>query len=51
MKSRHCVTLVVFLVLGVALIGIFLRLNAEEGDGPESTGDAATDSVVLNYKP
>lgn len=46
MKSRHWVTLVVFLVLGVALIGIFLRLNAEEGDGPESTGDAATDSVV-----
>jgi len=36
----------VFLVAGAALVGIFLRLNAEDDDGIASTGDAATDSVV-----
>lgn len=46
MKSRHWVTLVVFLVAGAALVGIFLRLNAEDDDGTAATGDAATDSVV-----
>ncbi len=46
MKSRHWVTLVVFLIAGAALVGIFLRLNVDEEDGAEPTGDAATDSVV-----
>lgn len=47
MKSRHWVTLVVFLVLGAALTGVFLRIRAagDEGDAAASTGDAATDSV------
>lgn len=47
MKSRHWVTLVVFLVLGAALTGVFLRIRAggDEAGGAESTGDAATDSV------
>ena len=47
MKSRHWVTLVVFLVLGAALTGVFLRIRAagDEADAAGSTGDAATDSV------
>jgi len=46
MKARHVVTLVVVLVLGAALTGIFLRIRAgdEEGDRA-ATGDASTDSV------
>ncbi len=45
MKARHWVTLIVFLVAGAALAGIFLRLAAGDEDEPSSTGDAATDSV------
>jgi len=47
MKSRHWVTLVVFVILGAALTGVFLRIRAgDEEDGSQSSGDAATDSVV-----
>lgn len=45
MKPRHWVTLFVVLVLGAALTGIFLRLDAGDEEGAESSGDAATDSV------
>lgn len=46
MKPRHWVTLAVFLVLGAALTGIFLRLQAgDEESESASTGDAAADSV------
>jgi RND family efflux transporter MFP subunit len=46
MKARHLVTLIVVLVLGAALTGIFLRIRAgdEEGD-LAATGDASADSV------
>ncbi len=45
MKARHWVTLLVFLVLGAALAGIFLRLRASDEDDPVATGDPAADSV------
>lgn len=46
MKARHVVTLVVVLVLGAALTGIFLRIRAGDEEGDQgATGDAATDSV------
>ena len=46
MKARHVVTLVVILTLGAALTGIFLRIQAGDEEGDESTGDASADSVV-----
>lgn len=46
MKARHLVTLIVFLVLGAALTGIFLRIRAGDEEGaPATTGDASADSV------
>ena len=45
MKSRHWVTLVVFLVLGAALTGVFLRIRAGGDEEPGDGGDATTDSV------
>jgi len=46
MKSRHWVTLFVFIILGAALTGIFLRIQAsDEDDATAPTGDATTDSV------
>lgn len=47
MKSRHWVTLLVFLTLGAGLIGVFLRIRAgDEDEGPVASGDSTTDSVV-----
>ena len=46
MRARHWVTLVVLLAAGAAVAGIFMRLNEEEDDGPESFGDPAADSVA-----
>jgi len=47
MKSRHWITILVVLVLGAALTGVFLRIKAgeEEPDSLAATGDAASDSV------
>ncbi len=46
MKARHWVTLIVLLVAGAAVVGIFMRLNEDEEEGPQSFGDAAADSVA-----
>lgn len=46
MKARHWVTLIVLLVAGAAVVGIFMRLNEDEEDEPQSFGDAAADSVA-----
>lgn len=47
MKSRHWITILVVLVLGAALTGIFLRIKAgeEEPDSLAASGDASADSV------
>ena len=51
MKARHWVTLVVLLVAGAAVVGIFMRLNSEDGDdGFLSFGDAAADSVAAEVR-
>ena len=51
MKARHWVTLIVLLVAGAAVVGIFMRLNSEEGDdGFLSFGDAAADSVAAEVR-
>lgn len=46
MKARHWVTLIVLLVVGAAVAGIFMRLNSDEEDGLLSFGDAAADSIA-----
>lgn len=46
MKARHWVTLVVLLVAGAAVVGIFMRLNEDGEEEPQSFGDAAADSVA-----
>lgn len=46
MKARHWVTLIVLLVAGAAVVGIFMRLNEDGEDEPQSFGDAAADSVA-----
>ena len=51
MKARHWVTLVVLLVAGAAVVGIFMRLNSEEGDdGFLSFGDPTADSVAAEVR-
>jgi len=45
MKARHVVTIIVVLVLGASLTGVFLRIRAADEDEDQPTGDAATDSV------
>ncbi|WP_419948762.1 efflux RND transporter periplasmic adaptor subunit [Candidatus Palauibacter sp.] len=51
MKARHWVTLIVLLVAGAAVVGIFMRLNSEDGDdGFLSFGDAAADSVAAEVR-
>ena len=46
MKARHWVTLIVLLIAGAAVVGIFMRLNESEEDGPLTFGDPAADSVA-----
>ncbi|WP_420634802.1 efflux RND transporter periplasmic adaptor subunit [Candidatus Palauibacter sp.] len=46
MKARHWVTLIVLLIAGAAVYGIFMRLTEEEDEGPQSFGDPAADSVA-----
>lgn len=46
MKARHWVTVIVLLVVGAAIVGIFTRLSQEEEDGPLTFGDPAADSVA-----
>ena len=46
MKARHWVTLIVLLIAGTAVFGIFMRLNEDEEEGPETFGDPAADSVA-----
>lgn len=46
MKARHWVTLIVLLVAGAAVVGIFMRLNEDGEEEPQSFGDAAADSVA-----
>ena len=46
MKARHWVTLIVLLIAGAAVVGIFMRLNESEEEGPLTFGDAAADSVA-----
>jgi RND family efflux transporter MFP subunit len=46
MKARHWVTLIVLLVAGAAVAGIFMRLNEDGEEEPQSFGDAAADSVA-----
>ena len=50
MKARHWVTLVVLLIAGAAVVGIFMRLSEDEEDGPLSFGDAAADSVAAEVR-
>ena len=46
MKARHWVTLIVMLIAGAAVVGIFMRLSEDEEEGPETFGDPAADSVA-----
>ena len=46
MKARHWVTLIVLIIAGAAVFGIFMRLNEDEEEGPETFGDPAADSVA-----